>query len=464
MKRTGAALIVLLMTLAIERTSAFNGPYPIILIHGFCSDSQIWDAFASTVQLAAPNRFGDDGINRLYFDGSQVLSHPFFLTNTANYNMFSVDFYDSDNQSFDRLSVANVSADVKVLELKRVIDAIKLMTGHQRVVLVGHSMGGLVARDYVEGTGGIEYEDDVERIITLDTPHSGSAAANWSIPEGPCFAQSSVNKSELAPSSDYIDRLNFGGLPQWLPSGIVSISSYVENSPTGQTAGDGVVSYDSQNLTTVYPFNMRVKNVPNGTYPTSTYCVSNFGIDLACQIHTVIWSRPTSINLIWLAIQEADRLTNTTHVWTSRSVVPLGTLVQISATNLDLLRPSTLWVRRPTSNTKYVSLGTGVKTRPGEISWTFFTSCSDPNGGWGAVVRDPRSWVRGEFNGDGIVNSIDFSILNANWFKPDAYTDINGDGLVNSIDFSILNSNWFKSGPAMGVTFSVTPPTSTSCS
>jgi hypothetical protein len=52
----------------------------------------------------------------------------------------------------------------------------------------------------------------------------------------------------------------------------------------------------------------------------------------------------------------------------------------------------------------------------------------------------------GDINGDNIVNSIDFSALNAKWFTTDAAADLNQDGIVNGVDFSLLNKNWFVNG------------------
>jgi hypothetical protein len=47
-------------------------------------------------------------------------------------------------------------------------------------------------------------------------------------------------------------------------------------------------------------------------------------------------------------------------------------------------------------------------------------------------------------NTDGVVNSLDWSIMNAKWGTNDATADMNKDGVVNSLDFSIMNSNWGK--------------------
>jgi hypothetical protein len=54
--------------------------------------------------------------------------------------------------------------------------------------------------------------------------------------------------------------------------------------------------------------------------------------------------------------------------------------------------------------------------------------------------------LAGDLNSDNIVNSIDYSAMNARWFLTDPLADINQDGIVNTIDFSLLNKNWFVSG------------------
>jgi len=46
----------------------------------------------------------------------------------------------------------------------------------KKYILVAHSMGGLTTRDYI--TGGF-YNGDVDKLITLDSPHEGSGIANY---------------------------------------------------------------------------------------------------------------------------------------------------------------------------------------------------------------------------------------------------------------------------------------------
>jgi hypothetical protein len=60
------------------------------------------------------------------------------------------------------------------------------------------------------------------------------------------------------------------------------------------------------------------------------------------------------------------------------------------------------------------------------------------------TVTGTGTAVVGDINIDHIVNSLDYSILNAKWLTSDASSDLNADNIVNSLDFSILNGNWFK--------------------
>ncbi|MBO9313428.1 MAG: alpha/beta fold hydrolase [Chloroflexus sp.] len=54
------------------------------------------------------------------------------------------------------------------------IDRAKKAAGADKVILIGHSMGGLVARSYIQSSA---YRNDVDCLITLGTPHRGSAEA-----------------------------------------------------------------------------------------------------------------------------------------------------------------------------------------------------------------------------------------------------------------------------------------------
>ncbi|MEO7760610.1 MAG: alpha/beta fold hydrolase [Casimicrobiaceae bacterium] len=55
-------------------------------------------------------------------------------------------------------------------QLAKAIDEVCGATGARKVVLIGHSMGGLIARAYIDRMGA----DKIERTITLGTPHQGT--------------------------------------------------------------------------------------------------------------------------------------------------------------------------------------------------------------------------------------------------------------------------------------------------
>jgi predicted alpha/beta hydrolase family esterase len=72
------------------------------------------------------------------------------------------------------------------------IEAVCAATGAARVFLVGHSMGGLVARAHLRQRGPAR----IERIITIGTPHHGSVFARGVV--GRCLAQMRPGNAWLA--------------------------------------------------------------------------------------------------------------------------------------------------------------------------------------------------------------------------------------------------------------------------
>jgi hypothetical protein len=75
------------------------------------------------------------------------------------------------------------------------VEAICEQTGYDRIHVVGHSMGGLVARYYVQRLGG---DARVHTLVTLGTPHQGTRAARL-VPRGVC--------QQLAPGSEVMTEL-----------------------------------------------------------------------------------------------------------------------------------------------------------------------------------------------------------------------------------------------------------------
>jgi hypothetical protein len=99
-------------------------------------------------------------------------------------------------------------------ELHERIEAIAAGTGQPRVVVVGHSMGGLVARAYLARHGSAR----LARLVTLGSPHQGSVLAHLGL---------GANARQMQPGSDFLARL--ASDPATVPPGTVSIYSCHDN-------------------------------------------------------------------------------------------------------------------------------------------------------------------------------------------------------------------------------------------
>jgi hypothetical protein len=60
------------------------------------------------------------------------------------------------------------------------------------------------------------------------------------------------------------------------------------------------------------------------------------------------------------------------------------------------------------------------------------------------VVPLPTTPTTGDFNHDGLINSVDFSLLVSSWNKSSTTYDLNGDGLVNTLDYAIMAQHWSR--------------------
>jgi triacylglycerol lipase len=86
--------------------------------------------------------------------------------------------------------------------LAKRVDELRHQLGVNKVHLVGHSMGGMIARNYIQLRGG---HDKVEQLVCLGSPHHGSKLATLSMdPLGKL----------LIPNSDFLQRLNSAPIPE----------------------------------------------------------------------------------------------------------------------------------------------------------------------------------------------------------------------------------------------------------
>lgn len=89
-------------------------------------------------------------------------------------------------------------------KVRRLLDR----TGAQDIHIIGHSMGGLVARYLVQNAGGSEY---TRTVITLGTPHHGTGTAALGAGLGLLFVSRAL--WQLFPVSPFVSELKKGRFP-----------------------------------------------------------------------------------------------------------------------------------------------------------------------------------------------------------------------------------------------------------
>ena len=203
--------------------------YPIIFVHGWNGNYTSWEGIYNSskfknaygdfdkdkqVYNAVLNPYGDAsthiwGVGQQpdypdYFDDNVIVHEQFTNTSTLDpercYYIINFDaFWNINNVNPQVItedivypfgtSPSNQAAVFKQgYALGKMIDHILDITQKDKVILVGHSMGGLASREYLQRTNGIEHTwwvdplnpegHKVAKLLTAVTPHRGSNTGN----------------------------------------------------------------------------------------------------------------------------------------------------------------------------------------------------------------------------------------------------------------------------------------------
>ncbi len=131
--------------------------YPLVFIHGIGGRIDFWDEVMNSFN---PNYY------QMGFLKSKKIYHD-YNQQQKDYTVWGVTYYTRDIIQ----EVLNGDIDLYALRLSKIVQLIKELTGHDQVVLVAHSMGGLVARKYMSLNQ--DTWDSVHKILTVGTPHQG---------------------------------------------------------------------------------------------------------------------------------------------------------------------------------------------------------------------------------------------------------------------------------------------------
>jgi pimeloyl-ACP methyl ester carboxylesterase len=162
-----------------------NLPYPVILMHGLNGNDTTWYPFLRNIQSFYGYSYGGNFDYCLNQDASTSNSYLFNdVKNWTDTTQLGIgDFYtvnfDLDHQGnkYNASSKSNQSAIVKQgYAMSRIIKQVLDKTGRNKVILVGHSMGGLTCREYLQNT--ILWQSNgnhqVAKLLTNGTPNGGS--------------------------------------------------------------------------------------------------------------------------------------------------------------------------------------------------------------------------------------------------------------------------------------------------
>jgi pimeloyl-ACP methyl ester carboxylesterase len=183
---------------SLERNTLTNQtklPYPIIFVHGLNSSLSTWDNtknfLTSTFGLTDGGYFDanlnyDGSFNTsnkstdsyLYYSNTNTASGgDFYFVNFA-VNTGGIVYVNSDGTIDENcLNLSNQSAIAKQgYILKDIIMAVMQLTGKDKVVLMGHSMGGLASREYLQNSSNWQLDGlhHIAKLATTGTPHGGS--------------------------------------------------------------------------------------------------------------------------------------------------------------------------------------------------------------------------------------------------------------------------------------------------
>ena len=183
-----------------QQVPAVKIPYPVIFIHGLISSSATWSGTTSWMSSAYGFTYGGQINFCLNYDGNYQVANcnfsPLVGADIASFtspsdliagDFYCINFDMGQNGSVFPSTLGN-SQDVESNQsavakqgaaLSRAIAYVLQVTGRDKVVLLGHSMGGLASRFYLQNPSlwQADGKHHVAKLVTTGTPHGGSNAS-----------------------------------------------------------------------------------------------------------------------------------------------------------------------------------------------------------------------------------------------------------------------------------------------
>lgn len=215
--------------------------FPIILVHGHSFNEKI----SAELSLEAFSDFSKKLEEEGYIDAGNFYGNQYdelskgYLGKINNSVVLKTTYYIdtlvSDEGSFILESKGD-NIDKYSERLNEIISNVKYLTGKDKVIVVAHSMGGLVARKYIQKYG----ENSVDKIILVGVPNKGVDGRVM----GSCsILGANAECEDLYENSYFLADLNSAPLPNIPIYNIVGVGCFWEGSN-----GDGIVKNESAYL------------------------------------------------------------------------------------------------------------------------------------------------------------------------------------------------------------------------
>ncbi|MFA6022746.1 MAG: alpha/beta hydrolase [Candidatus Pacearchaeota archaeon] len=215
--------------------------YPILLLHGHDFSKEVsaeysLDAFNEIQAKFEKEGYLDAGIISLYSKDNvsrgEIVWADVPITLKLSY------YFDVFKQTGTVISVQtkNENIDTYAVRLNDLIKTVKYETNRPKVVIIAHSMGGLVTRRYMQIFG----TNDIEQVILIGTPNKGIVGDVATYCD---YFGETLECKDMKEDSLFMNKLNNGDLPD-VPISVI----YGSGCDMNGEDGDGIVTANSAKL------------------------------------------------------------------------------------------------------------------------------------------------------------------------------------------------------------------------
>lgn len=223
------------------KTCEIQKKYPIILVHGHNFNSAISADNSINLFTKMQKKLEEAG----YLNAGEFYLYESTRKNSGTLgtitkpivalSSYYFDFMDKP-EGYQSVQIKSENIETYAIRLRELIENIKFETGSEKVIIITHSMGGLVARKYVQIFG----PQDVDRMILIASPNNGVSGKIKDY----CDVFGAISECEdMSEDSLFINKLNTRDMPSVKTINIVGTGCLMDSKD-----GDGIVTKESAEL------------------------------------------------------------------------------------------------------------------------------------------------------------------------------------------------------------------------